>query len=236
MALFGEKYDDEVRVLFMGSDEEKFSVELCGGTHVKRTGDIGLFKIASESAVSAGVRRIEAVCGEKAIEFYNAQEHALKEAAALVKSSVSELPTRIESLQKEVKKLKQDVKNAQKGGNSGNSASDLASKAEKIGEVTFLGAALENMEPAILRELMDELKNKLGSAVIVLACNNGDKASVVAGVTKDLVSTYKAGDIVNAAAAPLGGKGGGRPDMAMAGGKSGDLTASLAAAKQVLAG
>lgn len=234
MALFGEKYDDEVRVLFMGDDEETYSVELCGGTHVERTGDIGLFKISSEESVSAGVRRITALTGGEAFASFRNYENQLSEAAMMMKCPSPQLSTRIESLQKEIKKLKQDVKDAKKAGGSGNSAAEIAKTAEKVGDVTFVGAAMENMEAGDLRALVDELKNNLGSAVIVLASNNGEKASVVAGVTKDLTSTYKAGDIVNAAAAELGGKGGGRPDMAVAGGKAGDLAASLSAAKMKL--
>lgn len=235
MALFGEKYDDEVRVLSMG-DSELVSVELCGGTHVKRTGDIGLFKILSDASVSAGVRRIEAVTGLAAFSYLNNQDKAVKNMAALVKVKPSEVANRVEAMQAEIKKLKQDLKNAQKGGgsNTGNSPADLIKNAEDIAGVKFVALAQDGMDAALMREMIDDIKNALGSGVIVVASNNGEKASIACGVTKDLVGKYKAGDIVNAAAATLGGKGGGRPDMAMAGGKAGDLTAAIAAAKSAM--
>ncbi len=235
MALFGEKYDDEVRVLSMG-DSELVSVELCGGTHVKRTGDIGLFKILSDASVSAGVRRIEAVTGLGAFNYLNNQDKAVKNMAALVKAKPSEVANRVEAMQAEIKKLKQDLKNAQKGGgsNTGNSPADLIKNAEDIAGVKFVALAQDGMDAALMREMIDDIKNALGSGVIVVASNNGEKASIACGVTKDLVGKYKAGDIVNAAAATLGGKGGGRPDMAMAGGKAGDLTAAIAAAKSAM--
>ncbi len=235
MALFGEKYDDEVRVLTMG-DADLVSVELCGGTHVKRTGDIGLFKILSDASVSAGVRRIEAVTGLGAFNYLNNQDKAVKNMAALVKAKPSEVANRVEAMQAEIKKLKQDLKNAQKGGgsNTGNSPADLIKNAEDIAGVKFVALAQDGMDAALMREMIDDIKNALGSGVIVVASNNGEKASIACGVTKDLVGKYKAGDIVNAAAATLGGKGGGRPDMAMAGGKAGDLTAAIAAAKSAM--
>tara|TARA_R110000868_G_scaffold190862_1_gene434816 strand:- start:118154 stop:120919 length:2766 start_codon:yes stop_codon:yes gene_type:complete len=233
MALFGEKYDSEVRVLSMG--EKVKSVELCGGVHVKRTGDIGLFKLLSDSSVSAGVRRIEAVTGKVAFDYLSAQDASIRNIAGLTKVKPSDVEARIADMQTEIKKLKNDIKNAQKGGgNSGQSPSDLANAAETINDVKFVSLALDGVEAGVLREMIDDIKNALGTGVVVLASNNGDKSSIVCGVTKDLVGKYKAGDIVSAAAATLGGKGGGRPDMAMAGGRSGDLTAALAAAKAVL--
>jgi alanyl-tRNA synthetase len=241
MALFGEKYTDEVRVLTMGRHglNEKgqpcASVELCGGTHAKRTGDIGLFKLLSDSSVSAGVRRIEAVTGAGAFEYLSQQEKIVKNIASAVKAKSSDVEERVLSLQSEIKKLKQDVKNAQKGeGQSGQSPADLAKTAEDISGVKFVSLALDGVEAGVMREMIDDIKNALGSGVVVVASNNGDKSSIVCGVTKDLLSKYKAGDIVNAAAATLGGKGGGRPDMAMAGGKAGDLNAAITAAKSVL--
>ena len=234
MALFGEKYDDEVRVLSMG--EKVKSVELCGGTHVSRTGEIGLFKILSDSSVSAGVRRIEAVTGQGAFEYLVSQEAILKNVASLLKSKPNEADERVSALQSEVKKLKQELKNAQKGGGSasGNSPADLVKNAEDVSGVKFVSLAQDGMDASLMREMIDDIKNALGSGVVLVASNNGEKSSIVCGVTKDLVGKYKAGDIVNAAAATLGGKGGGRPDMAMAGGKAGDLTAAITAAKSAL--
>lgn len=233
MALFGEKYDSEVRVLSMG--EKVKSVELCGGTHVRRTGDIGLFKLLSDGSVSAGVRRIEAVTGEGAFNYLATCEKTIKNIASSVKAKPSDVEERVLSLQTEIKKLKQDVKNAQKGGgNSSQSPADLANAAEDVSGVKFVSLVLDGVEAGVMREMIDDIKNALGSGVVVVASNNGDKSSIVCGVTKDLLSKYKAGDIVNAAAATLGGKGGGRPDMAMAGGKSGDLNAAISAAKSVL--
>ncbi|MDE0723879.1 MAG: alanine--tRNA ligase [Alphaproteobacteria bacterium] len=232
MALFGEKYDDDVRVVFMGDDALMESVELCGGTHVKRTGDIGLFKLTSESAISAGVRRIEAVTGEGAFNLLRGYEQSLKGMADSLKTSVGELPERISALQADKKKLEADLKNAKKGG--GNAGADLTSSAEDVAGVKFISSVLDAIEPALLREMVDDLKNKIGSGVVVLATENDGKSTFVAGVTQDLTAKFKAGDLVNAAAATVGGKGGGRPDMAMAGGKSGDLTAAIHAAKGCL--
>ena len=234
MALFGEKYDDDVRVLFMGDENAPASVELCGGTHVNRTADIGLFKIVGESAISAGVRRIEALTAAAAFNYLSAQEQLIKTTSGQLKVAPAELTKRIEALQADIKKLKADLKNAQKGGSHGTSVADMAKTAEDISGTKFVSATLDGVAPPVLREMVDELKNTLGSGVVVLATNNGEKASIVAGVTNDLISKYKAGDLVNAAAATLGGKGGGRPDMAMAGGKAGDLSAAIGAAKAVL--
>jgi alanyl-tRNA synthetase len=235
LALFGEKYDDEVRVLFMGEEDNYCSVELCGGMHVKRTGDIGLFKVTMETSISSGVRRIEAVTHEGAQAEFRKSEGLLKEIAAEVKSSPLEAIDRVKALKDDVKKLKQQVKEAQKGGAGGGAdLAILASNAEKIGDISFVGAALENTDPALMREMVDDLKNRIVSGIVLLGTNNGDKSTLVAGVTKDLTSQYKAGDIVNAAAATLGGKGGGRPDMAMAGGKAGDMAAAIGAARQSL--
>jgi alanyl-tRNA synthetase len=238
MALFGEKYGDEVRVVMMGDagDEKMISVELFGGTHVERTGDIGYFKVSGESAISAGVRRIEAVTGEAAEDFSVGFEHTVKTVGASLKCAFGEVTTRVEALQAEIKKLKADLKTAQKGGGAsgGKSVADMVKDAEDVNGVRFVSAALENMEAPVMRELVDELKNALGSGGVVLAANNGEKSSIVAGVTADLTKQVRAGDVVNAAAATLGGKGGGRPDMAMAGGQCGDLVAALSAARSVL--
>lgn len=224
MALFGEKYDQQVRVLSMG----EFSVELCGGTHVKRTGDIGLFKIIGEAGVAAGVRRIEAVTGEAALAWLDAAETALQHIAGLLRSSredvedkVSALLARNRQLEKELEQLKGKLASSQ--------GSDLAEQAEEIDGVRVLAARLDGADNKTLRETLDQLKNKLGSAAVVLAAVSGDKVTLVAGVTPDQTKRIKAGELVNVVARQVGGKGGGRPDMAQAGGKDpAKLDAALA--------
>ena len=214
MALFGEKYGDTVRVLSMGD----FSVELCGGTHVSRTGDIGLFKIVSEAGVAAGVRRIEAVAGEAALRYIGETEKHLQHIAGLLKadvgmveSKVQSLLDRARSLEKEVDQLKAKLASSQGG--------DLAARAVDIEGIKVLAARLEGVDAKSLRDTVDQLKNKLGAAAVVLAAVDGDKVSLVAGVTKDETKRLRAGDLVNSVAQQVGGKGGGRPDLAMAGGK-----------------
>ncbi|MFP6799882.1 MAG: alanine--tRNA ligase, partial [Pseudomonas sp.] len=214
MALFGEKYGDQVRVLSMGGD---FSVELCGGTHVKRTGDIGLFKIISESGVAAGVRRIEAVTGAAAVAYLNGAEEQLKEAAALVKGSRDNLLDKLagvlernRQLEKELEQLK--AKAASAAGN------DLAGSAVDVKGIKVLTARLDGLDGKALLAMVDQLKNKLGSAVILLGGVQDDKVVLVAGVTQNLTAKLKAGDLMKQAAAAVGGKGGGRPDMAQGGG------------------
>lgn len=223
LALFGEKYGDEVRVLTMGevTDNPSYSVELCGGTHVSRTGDIGLFKVTAESSISAGVRRVEGVTGHGAFEYLRNREKQLVTAAQTLKTSPDDLSTRLDALQNEIKTLKKDLKEAQKGGGAsgGSHADNLMQKAETVGDFRFIGASVPGVATGILRELVDDLKNKIGSGVIVIASDADGKATLCAGVTKDLTSRFNAGKLVNAAAEVVGGKGGGRPDMAMAGGK-----------------
>jgi alanyl-tRNA synthetase len=227
MALFGEKYGDQVRVLSMGGD---FSVELCGGTHVSRTGDIGLFKITSEGGVAAGVRRIEAVTGAAALAYLNGAEEQLKEAASLVKGSrdnvldkLSALIERNRQLEKELEQLK--AKAASAAGN------DLAGSAVDVKGTKVLAARLDGLDGKALLALVDQLKNKLGSAVILLGGVFEEKVVLVAGVTQDLTSRLKAGDLMRQAAAVVGGKGGGRPDMAQGGGvDAGKLDEALALA------
>ncbi len=213
MALFGEKYDDQVRVLRMGD----FSTELCGGTHVKAVGDIGLVKITAETGIASGVRRIEAVTGEQAINWVEEDENRLHRVAGLVKSGrddvegkVAQLVERNRKLEKELERLKAKLASA--------AGSDLSTGATDIGGVKMLVAKLEGVDPKSLRDTMDQLKNKLGSAVIVLATADGGKVSLVAGVTKDQTGKVKAGDLVKYVAEKVGGRGGGRPDMAQAGG------------------
>ena len=214
MALFGEKYGDQVRVLTMGGG---FSVELCGGTHVKRTGDIGLFKIISEGGVAAGVRRIEAVTGEQALAYLNTAEEQLKEAASLVKGTrdnvldkLGAILERNRQLEKELEQLKAKAASA-----TGN---DLASSAVEVKGVKILAARVDGLDGKALLALVDQLKNKLGSGVILLGGVQDEKVVLVAGVTQDLTGRLKAGDLMRQAAAVVGGKGGGRPDMAQGGG------------------
>ena len=213
MALFGEKYGDEVRVLSMSP----FSVELCGGTHVSHTGDIGLFKIVSEGGVAAGVRRIEAVTAENALDWMDKGEAQLSEVSAMLKgnrdnlsSRVSQLMDKNRALEKELEQLKSKLASSQ--------GSDLSSQAVDVNGIKVLAANLEDADVKTLRETLDQLKNKLGTSAIVLAAVNGQKISLVAGVSKDAINQIKAGDLVNAVASQVGGKGGGRPDMAQAGG------------------
>ncbi|WP_198265063.1 alanine--tRNA ligase [sulfur-oxidizing endosymbiont of Gigantopelta aegis] len=213
MALFGEKYADKVRVLSMSD----FSVELCGGTHVSRTGDIGLMKITAESGVAAGVRRVEAMTGQGALAYIERNEQQMDNSASLLKGNrdslfdkVSALLDRSKKLEKELEQLKGKLANAQSG--------ELSDNAVEIGGLKVLAAKLEGVDAKGLRDTMDQLKSKLGSCAIVLAVVNGDKVSLAAGVSKDSIKRLKAGDLVNSVASQVGGKGGGRPDMAMAGG------------------
>jgi len=213
MALFGEKYGDQVRVLRMG----EFSTELCGGTHVNALGDIGLIRITSESGIAAGVRRIEAVTGEAAIDWMEADEERLHQVAQLVKGGRQEVPTKVaqlvernRQLEKELERIKQKLASA--------AGSDLADGAVQVEGVKVLAAALDGADPKSLRETMDKLKDKLGSAVIVLGTATDGKVSLVAGVTKDQTNRVKAGDLIKFVAEQVGGRGGGRPDMAQAGG------------------
>ncbi|MGZ8269901.1 MAG: alanine--tRNA ligase, partial [Methylophilus sp.] len=212
MMLFGEKYGDEVRVLDIGS-----SRELCGGTHVSRTGDIGLFKITSESGVAAGVRRVEATTGEGALKLINAQQALITQLAADLKAPTHELANKVtqlnehaKSLEKELARLKSKLASSQ--------GDDLATQAIDINGVKVLAVMLEGADANALRETMDKLKDKLKSAAIVLASVNDGKVSLAAGVTQDIIAKLKAGDLVNHVASQVGGKGGGKPDMAMAGG------------------
>jgi alanyl-tRNA synthetase len=212
MMLFGEKYGDEVRVLTIGN-----STELCGGTHVSRTGDIGLFKIVSESGVAAGVRRIEAVTGQGALEYVQHIEVTVSKAAQALKASPDEIGTRIAAMQDQVKALEKELAQA-KGKLASNQGDELVSSAVDVKGVKVLCAKLDGADTKALRETMDKLKDKLKSAAIVLAAVDGDKVHIAAGVTSDVMGRIKAGDLVNFVAAQVGGKGGGKPDMAMAGG------------------
>ncbi len=240
MALFGEKYDDVVRVVSMGdhsegdSENHSFSTELCGGVHVDRVGDIGLFKITAETGIASGVRRIEAVTGAAAVDWVEAKEKQLDTLAQLLKSSRDEVNTKVEQL---LLKLKQQDKELTqlKGKMASQAGSDLSSQAEEVGGAKILTAKLEGADSNTLRETLDQLKNKLGTTAIVLASEADGKVTLIAGVSKDLTSKIKAGDLVNIAAAEVGGKGGGRPDMAQAGGNNpAGIPQALAAAKSWL--
>ena len=213
MALFGEKYDQRVRVLTMGD----FSIELCGGTHAARTGDIGLFRILGESGTAAGVRRIEAVTGEGALAQVYAQSSQLNEIAQLVKANSSNLNDKVRGLVDHVRSLEKELQQLRDQQAALESAS-LSNKAIDIQGVKLLVSELSNVEPKMLRTMVDDLQNQLGSAVIVLATVAEGKVSLIAGVTKDLTDRVKAGELVGELAQQVGGKGGGRPDMAQAGG------------------
>ncbi len=212
MMLFGEKYGDEVRVLDIGS-----SRELCGGTHVTRTGDIGLFKIVGESGIAAGVRRIEAVTGKGALAYVQEQEAQLEGAARLLKAPIAELETRIEQLQESARAAERELARL-KAKAASSAGDDLASKAVDVKGAKIVTATLDGSDVKTLRETMDKLKDKLRSAAIVLASVNGDRVTLIAGVTNDLTTRVKAGELVNHVAQQVGGKGGGRADMAQAGG------------------
>ncbi|PSW18637.1 alanine--tRNA ligase [Photobacterium sanctipauli] len=213
MALFGEKYDDEVRVLSMGD----FSVELCGGIHATNTGDIGLFKIVSEGGIAAGIRRIEAVTGEAAIEALHAQEALLAETAGLVKSDSASVATKVSALVAHSKQLEKEIQQL-KDKLAAQESAGLINQAQEINGVKVLVSKLDGADNKALRGMVDELKNQLGSGIVVLGNVSGDKVGLIAGVTKDLTGKVKAGELVNLVAQQVGGKGGGRPDMAQAGG------------------
>ncbi len=233
LALFGEKYGDEVRVVSMGGD---YSVEFCGGCHVDRTGDIGLFKITAETGTSAGVRRIEAVTGQGALAVIAREEEVLRKSAEILKSSPEDVADKVEQLAASNRALEKELQQL-KARLASSAGDDLGSQAEKIGEHNLLVSRLEGFNSKALRDTVDQLKNKLGSSVIVLANVDGDKVSLVAGVSKDLTDRVKAGELVNMVAQQVGGKGGGRPDMAMAGGSdAGAVGSALDSVKPWLEG
>ncbi len=212
MMLFGEKYGETVRVLDIGT-----SRELCGGTHVQRTGDIGLFKIVGESGVAAGVRRVEAVTGANALAYLQSLESTVAQAAASLKAPTAELNARIAQVLDQVKALEKDI-TALKGKLASSQGDELMGQAQEIGGMKVLAAKLEGADAKTLRDTLDKLKDKLKTAAIVLAAVDGDKVQLAAGVTADSVGRIKAGELVNFVAQQVGGKGGGKPDMAMAGG------------------
>jgi len=231
LMLFGEKYGDEVRVLDIGS-----SRELCGGTHVARTGDIGLFKIVAESGVAAGIRRVEAVTGDNALAYLQQLEGTIDALATTLKAAPAELPGRVAAVLEQVRALEKEL-TALKSKLASSQGDDLVARAVDVGGIKVLAAMLPGADAKALRETMDQLKNKLKSAVIVLAAVEGGKVQLAAGVTADLLArpkgVIKAGELVNFVAQQVGGKGGGKPDLAMAGGTD---AAALPAALANVAG
>ena len=213
MALFGEKYGDEVRVLKIG----EFSTELCGGTHVQHAGDIGCLKIISETGVASGIRRIEAVTGKTCIDWIESRDKLLTEISALLKSPVEKSSNKVFQLIEKNKQLEKELDRL-KAKLASSTGGDLASQAVEVNGIKVLAVKLDDVDPKALRDMVDQLKNKLGNAVIVLATVKGDKVSLIAGVSKAQTQFIKAGDLVNSVATKVGGKGGGRPDMAQAGG------------------
>lgn len=227
MALFGEKYDERVRVLSMGD----FSTELCGGTHASRTGDIGLFRIISESGTAAGVRRIEAVTGEGAIATVHADSERLSEVAHLLKGDSNNLADKVRSVLERARQLEKELQQLKEQAAAQESA-NLSSKAIDVNGVKLLVSELSGVEPKMLRTMVDDLKNQLGSTIIVLATVAEGKVSLIAGVSKDVTDRVKAGELIGMVAQQVGGKGGGRPDMAQAGGTdAAALPAALASVK-----
>jgi len=212
MMLFGEKYGDEVRVLDIGT-----SRELCGGTHVQRTGDIGLFKVVAESGVAAGVRRIEAITGDNALTYLQSLESTVNQVASTLKAAPAEVSTRIGHVLDQVRALEKELAQI-KGKLASAQGDELLSKAIDVKGIKVLAATLHGADAKALRETMDKLKDKLKTAAIVLAAVDGGKVQLAAGVTADSVGKVKAGELVNFVAQQVGGKGGGKPDLAMAGG------------------
>ena len=239
MALFGEKYGDEVRVLTMGGTEAgAYSLELCGGTHVRALGDIGVFRIVSESAVSSGVRRIEALTGEGARTWLVAREEALKHTASLLRTTPDDVEARVAALLDERRKLERELAEAKKALALGGGTGGAVSADEDIGGIKFAGQVLDGLDPKELRGLLDQAKQRLESGVAVIIAVNDGKASIAAAVTDDLTGKVSAVDLVRAGVAALGGKGGGgRPDMAQGGGPDGgSAAAALDAVRAVIAG
>ncbi len=241
LALFGEKYGDEVRVLSMGkATENHYSVELCGGTHVRALGDIALLKIIGESAVSSGVRRIEALTGEAARVWLNGRDEALKAAAAALKTSPDDVPVRVAQLAEALKKAERELADAKKalalGGTGAGGGAAAGPAVEQVGDTAFIAQVVDGLDPKELRGTVDGLKKQVGSGVAMLVAVNDGRASVAVGVTDDVLGTHSAVDLVKAAVAALGGQGGGgRPDMAQGGGPDGGAAdAAVAAVKAAL--
>ncbi|WP_241625078.1 alanine--tRNA ligase [Rosenbergiella epipactidis] len=230
MALFGEKYDQQVRVLTMGD----FSVELCGGTHAQRTGDIGLFVLDSESGTAAGVRRIEAFTGQRALDTVFTAQDQLAQIAQLIKANSTNLNDKVKALAEHTRVLEKQVQQL-KDQQAAQKSASLADQVSEINGVKVLVSELPSLDPKLLRTMVDDLKNQLGSAIIVLGTTSEDKVSLIVGVTKDLTDRVKAGELIGLIAPKVGGKGGGRPDMAQAGGNLPDaLTATLAEVPEII--
>jgi len=217
LAFFGDKYGDRVRVLKLGD----FSTELCGGTHVSRAGDIGLFKILSESGIAAGVRRIEAVTGRGALEWVNANETLLRDVAGLVKSGRDDVAAKVGQLLERTKSLEREIQTLRKKLASGGGR-DVLQEVQVVNGIKVLAVRIDGADAKSLRDTADQLKDKLASGVVVLAAVDGDKVTLVASITKDLTGKLKAGDIIKPVAELVGGRGGGRPDFAQAGGSRPD--------------
>ena len=231
LAFFGDKYGDEVRVLRFGD----FSTELCGGTHVDRMGDIGLFKVIAEGGVSAGVRRIEAVAGRVAVDWMQGLDHSVRQVAGRLKTTPEQMAERVDQLLDRSRQLEKELERL-KGKLASAAGSDLAGEAVDVSGVNLISAQLDGVDPNGLRDTVDQLRNKLGSGVIVLGTPAGSGVRLVAGVTKDLTGKIKAGDLVNFVAGQVGGKGGGRPDFAQAGGSDASaLSGALASVREWLA-
>ena len=223
MALFGEKYSDDVRVLKMGD----FSTELCGGTHAIRTGDIGLLKITSEVGIASGVRRIEALTGESALDYVETNESRLRDVSALIKAKPDNVEEKATQLVQRTRQLEKELE-ALKSKLASSAGSDLAGSAQDVAGIKVLASEIEGADGKSLRDTVDQLKNKLGTAAIILSAVDGEKITLIAGVTKDITDKIRAGDLVSHVAAQVGGKGGGRPDMAQGGGNQAEnLTAAL---------
>jgi len=213
VALFGEKYDDPVRVLSLGD----YSVELCGGTHVARVGDVGLFKIVAEGSIAAGVRRIEALTGETALAWVHSMEARIERIASSMKASADTVADRVEAMLARSRDLERDLSRL-KARLAASHGDDLVAQAVDVGGLKVLAAKLDGADPKALRETVDRLKNRLGSAAVVLATVNAGKVALVAGVTKDCTDRIEAGALANHVARQVGGRGGGRPELAQAGG------------------
>ncbi|MFZ9179973.1 MAG: DHHA1 domain-containing protein [Limnohabitans sp.] len=234
MALFGEKYGDTVRVISMGNKEaggtsKVFSIELCGGTHVNRTGDIGLFRIVQEGGIAAGVRRIEAITGTRALQKVRSDEQTLDDIAAAVKASGDNVVEKVQQLLAANKALEKELQQL-KGKLASAAGDELLSRATTVAGIRVLASEVEGLDSKALRDTADQLRNKLGSGIVVLAQRDAGKASLLVAVSQDLTSRIKAGELVSALAVHVGGKGGGRADQAMAGGSNPDgLPQALAA-------
>jgi alanyl-tRNA synthetase len=236
MALFGEKYGDEVRVVSMGSDGGRYSVELCGGTHVAALGDISLFKVVGESAVSSGVRRVEALTGDAARAYLNGRDEKLRAVAAALKSSPEEVPARVAALIEDRRRLERELADAKKALALGGGKSADAQGPEQVGGHGFMGQVIQGLDPKGLRGLVDDAKKRVASGVVALVAVNDGRATVAVGVTDDLTGRRNAVDLVRAAVSALGGQGGGgRPDMAQGGGPDGSKAQdALAAVRSAL--